>query len=192
MQKKKRVGLVHVYTGEGKGKTTTAVGLALRAAGHNLNVLIIQFLKGGGFSGEVEAFKKFENITITQFGKECPYSENIKSGEIECGNCKDCFLSRKEERDMVDQGLIQAEKAVKSNKFDVIILDEINNTVARKLTSVMRIKKLIKSKKSNIELVLTGRYAPKEFIESADYTTELKRVKHPFTKGLRARYGIDY
>lgn len=192
MQKKKRVGLVHVYTGEGKGKTTTAVGLALRAAGHNLNVLIIQFLKGGGFSGEVEAFKKFENITITQFGKECPYSENIKSGEIECGNCKDCFLSRKEERDMVDQGLIQAEKAVKSNKFDVIILDEINNTVARKLTSVMRIKKLIKSKKSNIELVLTGRYAPKEFIELADYTTELKRVKHPFTKGLRARYGIDY
>ena len=188
----KRLGLVHVYTGEGKGKTTTSMGLAVRAAGHGLNVLILQFLKGGGFSGEVRAFKKFENITIKQFGKECPYSENIKLGEIECGNCKDCFLTRKEERDRVDQGLVQAEKAVKSNKYDVIILDEINNTVARKLTSILRIKKLVKSKKQNIELVLTGRYAPKEFIEIADYVTEMKRVKHPFSKGLRARYGIDY
>ncbi len=192
MPAKKRKGLVHVYTGDGKGKTSTSLGLGLRAAGQGLNVLMVQFLKGGGFSGEVEAAKKLGNFTIKQFGKGCPYSEAMRRGEQECGNCKDCFLTRKEEREMVDEALSLVEKAISSPKYDVIILDEINNTVNRKLTSISRVKTMIQGRKPHIELILTGRGAPQEFIEAADYVTELKRVKHPFTRGLRARYGIDY
>lgn len=181
-----------MYTGDGKGKTSTSVGLGLRAAGQGLNVLMIQFLKGGGFSGEVEGSKKLGNFTIRQFGKDCPYSEAMKKGEHECGNCKDCFLTRKEEKEKVEEALTLAEKAVTSSKYDVVILDEINNTVNRRLTSVVRVKSIIKKRKPHVELILAGRGAPKEFIELADYVTEMKRVKHPFTKGLRARYGIDY
>jgi len=190
--KPKRQGLVHVYTGDGKGKTTTSLGLALRAVGHGLNVYVIQFLKGGGFSGEYDASRDLDRLTIKQFGKPCPYSEKIKNGELECGNCKDCFLTRTQEREKVADALLLAEEIAKSKKYDVLVLDEINNTVSRKLTSVARMKRLIKSKRPDLELILTGRNAPKEFIELADYVTEMKRVKHPFTKGIRARYGIDY
>lgn len=184
--------MVHVYTGDGKGKTTASVGLGFRAAGHGFRVLMIQFLKGGGFSGEFDASQATENFKIIQFGKECPYSDKIKVGEMECENCKDCFLSRKEERERVDEALKLAEKHVSSNKYDVIILDEINNTLARKLTNTQRIKNLIRNKKPEVELILTGRNASKDIIEMSDYVTEMKRVKHPFTKGHRARHGIDY
>ncbi|MFH1055039.1 MAG: cob(I)yrinic acid a,c-diamide adenosyltransferase [Candidatus Altiarchaeota archaeon] len=193
MPKNKRKGLVHVYTGEGKGKTTAAVGLATRAIGHGMSVYMIQFLKGGGHAGEVEAAEKMlPTFKVKQFGKPCPYSEEMKMGGMECGNCKDCFLSRKEEREKVEEALELAEKVVSSGKYDVVILDEINNVLSRKLTSVVRVLKLIKSRKVSVEMVLTGRNAPKELIDEADYVTYMKRIKHPFTKGIRSRYGIDY
>jgi cob(I)alamin adenosyltransferase len=188
----KRKGLIHVYTGDGKGKTSTAVGLGFRACGQGLKVFMIQFLKGGGFSGEVDASKKINNFIIRQYGKDCPYSENMKKGEQECGNCKDCFLTRKEEKEKVEEALLLAEKIAKSTKYDVLILDEINNTLSRRLTSLSRIKSIIKKRRPHMEIILTGRNAPQEIIELADYATDLKRIKHPFTKGLRARYGIDY
>ena len=193
MTKKKRVGLVHVYTGDGKGKTTSSIGLAVRAVGHGMTVYMIQFLKGGGHAGEVEAAEKMlTNFKIKQFGKPCPYSQEMKKGSMECGNCKDCFLTRQEEKEKVDEGLDLAEKILKSGRYDLVILDEINNAMNRKLASVARVSKLINSKKSNVELVLTGRNAPKEIIDAADYVTFMKRIKHPFSKGIRARYGIDY
>jgi len=193
MPKNKRVGLVHVYTGDGKGKTTASVGLATRAVGHGMSVYMIQFLKGGGHAGEVEAAEKMlSTFKIKQFGKSCPYSEEMKKGTLECGNCKDCFLTRKEEKEKVEEALDLAEKTVSSGKYDVVILDEINNTMHRKLASVSRVLKIIHSRKPHVELVLTGRNAPKEVIEVADYVTIMKRVKHPFSKGIRSRYGIDY
>jgi cob(I)alamin adenosyltransferase len=192
MPEKKRKGLVHVYTGDGKGKTSAAIGLGLRASGQGLTVYMIQFLKGGGFSGEVASSAKLGNFTIKQFGKECPYSERMKKGEIECGNCKDCFLTRKEEKEKVDEALDLAEKISSTGKYDVLILDEINNTLARKLASITRMKNIIKNRKPHVEIILTGRNAPNDLIELADYVTNLKRIKHPFTKGMRARYGIDY
>jgi cob(I)alamin adenosyltransferase len=193
MSKNNRLGLVHVYTGDGKGKTTTSVGTGLRAVGHDMTVFMIQFLKGGGHAGEVVAAEKMlPNFKIKQFGKPCPYSEEMRKGTMECGNCKDCFLTRKEEREKVEEALELAEKTVKSGKYDVVILDEINNAVSRKLTSVSRVLKLISLKKNHVELILTGRNAPKEIIEAADYVTYMKRVKHPFTRGIRSRYGIDY
>lgn len=193
MPKKKRIGLVHVYTGDGKGKTTASVGLGLRATGHGMSVYMIQFLKGGGHAGEVVACEKFlPTFKVKQFGKSCPYSEEMKRGSMECDNCKDCFLSRKEERERVAEALELAEKAVGSGKYDVVILDEVNNVVSRKLAPVSRVLKILNSKKPHVEVVLTGRNAPKEFMEAADYYTVMKRVKHPFMKGMRSRYGIDY
>jgi cob(I)alamin adenosyltransferase len=193
MPRKTRVGLVHVYTGDGKGKTTVSLGIALRAIGHGLSVYMIQFLKGGGHAGEVEvAEKMLPRFKIRQFGKPCPYSEEMRKGTIDCGNCRDCFLTRKEEREKVGEALDLAEKIVKSGKYDVVILDEVNNAVSRKLTSVSRILKLIKSRRSSVELILTGRNAPQEVINTADYVTVMKKVKHPFNKGVRVRFGIDY
>jgi cob(I)alamin adenosyltransferase len=193
MPKKRRVGLIHVYTGDGKGKTTSSVGLGLRAVGHDMSVFMIQFLKGGGHAGEVVAAEKMlPNFKVKQFGKSCPYSEEMRKGSMECGNCKDCFLTRKEEREKVEEAIELAEKTVKSGKYDVVILDEVNNAVSRKLVSVVRVLKLIALKKPHVELILTGRNAPKELVEAADYVTYMKRVKHPFTKGIRSRYGIDY
>ena len=192
MPNRKRTGLVHIYTGDGKGKTSTSLGLGLRASGHGLKVLMIQFLKGGGHVGEVEAVKNIPDFTIRQFGKPCPYSEEMRKGSMECGNCKDCFLTRAEEKEKVNEALTLAEKMTTTNKYDVIILDEINNVLNRKLAPVSRVKKLIKKRKPHIELILTGRNAPPELIDDADYITQLKKIKHPFTKGLRARYGIDY
>jgi cob(I)alamin adenosyltransferase len=193
MPKNRRIGLVHVYTGDGKGKTTSSVGVGLRSVGHNMSVFMIQFLKGGGHAGEVVAAEKMLPLfKVKQFGKPCPYSEEMRNGTMECGNCKDCFLTRKEEKEKVEEALELAEKTVKAGKYDVVILDEINNAVSRKLTSVARILKLIASKKGHVELIFTGRNAPKEIIDAADYVTYMKRVKHPFNKGIRARYGIDY
>ena len=193
MPKKKRVGLVHVYSGDGKGKTTVAVGLALRALGHDMTVYMVQFLKGGGHAGEVIACERFlPNFKVKQFGKPCPYSEQMKQGSMDCGNCKDCFLSRREEKEKVSEALDLAEKIVKSGKYDVVFLDEVNNALNRKLAPLSRVLKLIKSRKSSVELVLTGRNAPQELIELADYATIMRKIKHPFTKGVRSRYGVDY
>jgi len=191
--KKKRPGLVHVYTGNGKGKTTAALGLALRAIGHGYSAYMIQFLKGGRHIGELLASEdKIKNLTIKQFGKICPYSEEMMNGAIECGNCKDCFLSREEEALKAKEALEFARKTIKSKRYGLVILDEINNTVDKKFLQVEDVIKLIKEKPKEVELVLTGRNAPKEFITLADYATEMKEVKHPFNKGIRVRCGIDY
>jgi cob(I)alamin adenosyltransferase len=154
---------------------------------------MIQFLKGGGHAGEVVACEKFLPLfKVRQFGKACPYSEAMKDGRMECDNCKDCFLTRKEEKEKVEEALDLAEKTVKSGKYDLVILDEVNNAVSRKLAPLSRVVKIITSKKPHVELILTGRNAPKELLDLADYATVMKRVKHPFTKGVRSRYGIDY
>ncbi len=188
----KRNGLVHVYTGDGKGKTTAAVGLGLRAVGHGFSVYMIQFLKGGKIAGEVVAAGTLPDFKVKQFGKPCPYSEEMRKGNMDCGNCKDCFLTRKEEKEKVAEALEVAEKVVKLGKYDVVILDEVNNALSRRLTTVSKVMKLIKSRKPSVELILTGRDAPKEIMDAADYVTVMKKVKHPFTKGVRSRYGIDY
>jgi cob(I)alamin adenosyltransferase len=185
-------GLIHVYTGQGKGKTTVALGLTLRALGHGFNVYIIQFLKGGRHLGELSTVKNFDNLKIKQFGKKCPYSKQMKAGSIDCGNCRDCFLTRKQERERAVEGLKEAEKVIKSGKYDLVVLDEINNTVNKKLVKCEDVLDVLKVKHEKTEVVLTGRNAPKEFIEIADYVTVMEDVKHPFQKGFRVRRGIDY
>ena len=128
-----KLGLVHVYTGNGKGKTTASLGLALRASGHGMKVLIIQFMKGGKHIGELMAIgERLPNIELSQFGKPCTYSDHLKKGLAECGNCRDCFLTEEEEKEKAEAGMRAAEEASKSASYDILILDEINIVLSKR------------------------------------------------------------
>jgi cob(I)alamin adenosyltransferase len=176
MPKLKR-GLVQVYTGRGKGKTSAAFGLALRAIGRGLKVYVIQFIKGGFDYGELYMVDRLPNLTLKAFGRG-KFITKKPPGE------KDIELAEK--------ALALSEEVVKSGEYDVVILDEINVVLNIKLVKIERILELIRNKPTHVELVLTGRYAPNEIIEAADLVTEMREVKHPFNKGYQARKGIEY
>jgi cob(I)alamin adenosyltransferase len=170
-------GLVQVYTGNGKGKTSAAFGLALRATGRGLKVCIIQFIKGGFDYGELYVADKLPGLKLKAFGRGKFVSEKKPD---------------KEDVDLAEEALKTAEEAVKSREYDVIVLDEVNVALNLKLIRTERVLQLIKEKPAQTELVLTGRKAPKEIIETADLVTEMVEVKHPYNKGFKARKGIEY
>ncbi len=170
-------GLVQVYTGNGKGKTSAAFGLALRATGRGLKVCIIQFIKGGFDYGELYVADKLPGLKLKAFGRGKFVSEKKPD---------------KEDVDLAEEALKTAEEAVKSREYDVIVLDEVNVALNLKLIRIERVLQLIKEKPAQTELVLTGRKAPKEIIEAADLVTEMVEVKHPYNKGFKARKGIEY
>lgn len=197
-----RLGLVHVYTGNGKGKTTTGMGMALRAAGQNIKVYVLQFLKGGSYTGEFIAASNFlPNITFKQFGKYCiKEKKQMKlDGTIQyvkedddCGDCRYCFLSDQEEELLAQQALEHAKEIVSSNQYGLIFLDEINVAISKGLIPLNEVVEMIKTKPKSVELVMTGRNAPIEIRDLADYFTEIHEVKHPMHKGTYARRGIEY
>ncbi|MFH1834800.1 MAG: cob(I)yrinic acid a,c-diamide adenosyltransferase [Methanobacteriota archaeon] len=190
---KKGRGLVHVYTGEGKGKTTASMGLALRFLGHGMKVYVIQFLKGGKHIGEYIASKDLlKNFTVRQLGRPCPYSEQMEKGLIDCGNCRHCFETEEKDRQNALKGLKLAEEALTSGKYDLVILDEINVVLNLKHLKVGDVLKLIRRKHSKTNLVLTGRYAPKKIMDAADLVTEMREIKHPMKKGLYGIRGLEY
>lgn len=170
-------GLVQVYTGNGKGKTTAAFGLALRATGRGLKVYIIQFIKGGFDYGELYTVDKLPNLTLKAFGR----------GEFITAKPPD-----KEDVRLAEQALQLAKQTVKSGKYDVIILDEVNVALTLKLIDLEEVLKLIQNKPKHVELVLTGRNAPVQVIDASDYVTEMREVKHPYSKGYQSRKGIEY
>lgn len=184
--------MIQVYTGNGKGKTTASLGLAFRALGHGFNVCMIQFLKGGSYLGEYESAKKFRNFKMKQFGVDCPWSEQLKKGGFNCGSCRYCFDILKADREKVKEAVKAAEQALNSGDYNLVVLDEINNAMHQKLIDTQEIIKLLKNKNKEIEVILTGRNAPKEIIEIADLVTEMKLVKHPMLKGHPSRLGIEY
>ena len=168
-------GLVQVYTGEGKGKTTAALGLALRAAGQDMKVIIIQFVKGGPTCGEHLFVARYHPFEIVQL------------------NTGNSFTQTTEElRPVTEQTLSLAEKTLTEGKYDVVILDEIFAAVNTGLITTAQVLDLMKKKPEKAELVLTGRDAPAEVIQKADLVTEMLVIKHPFTKGIPARRGIEY
>ena len=189
-------GMVHVYTGNGKGKTTSSFGLALRASGHDLRVAVVQFLKASGYSGEVLAARRFvPNIKVFSFGKKCPnaslHEEQIARGSFQ-SFCKECFSTTQEEREEAKEALEYARRLAATNEFDVIILDEVNVALSKSLVSLDEVMELVKNRKPNIELVLTGRNAPQEIIELADFATEMRCIKHVWDAGMPARPGIEF
>ena len=173
-------GLTIVYTGKGKGKTTAALGLALRATGYDKKICMIQFIKGSWHYGEMDSTKKLE-----------PGFEMVAVGKGFVGIIDD--KSPKEDHEKVAKEAIRiSNEKIQSGKYDIVILDEINYAVNLDLISVADVLKLIKSKPDVLDLVLTGNYAKDEIIEIADLVTEMKEIKHPFQKGIKARKGIDF
>ncbi len=169
-------GYVQVYTGNGKGKTTAALGLAIRAAGSGLKVFVAQFIKSGDYS-EIKFLKErvSDRITVEQFG---------------CG----CFVDRKPVESDVEaarKGIEKLRDLLSSGSYDLLILDEANVAIKYDLFSTQDILDMITLKPKNMELVITGRGAPPEIIEKADLVTEMRAVKHYYQKGVQAREGIE-
>ena len=169
-------GCVQVYTGNGKGKTTAALGLALRAMGRGLRVCFFQFIKGGGPYGEHLIADKFY-----------PFLTMIQTGRPGWVNTKDIS----EDRRIAQEALIQSRELLVSGDYDLVVLDEINGAVGFGLIDVEQVLDLIKLRPDCVELVLTGRNAPEQVIESADLVTEMLDVKHYYKAGVQSRAGIE-
>jgi len=173
-------GLTIVYTGKGKGKTTAALGIALRATGYKKKICMIQFIKGSWHYGEMKSSKRLE-----------PEFEMVAIGKGFVGIIDD--KSPKEDHQKIAKEAIKiSNKKIQSGKYDIVILDEVNYAVNLNLISLVDVLDLIKSKPQNVDLVLTGNYAKEEVIEAADLVTEMKEIKHPFQKGIKAKEGIDF
>ncbi|MDC0169609.1 cob(I)yrinic acid a,c-diamide adenosyltransferase [Candidatus Nitrosopelagicus sp.] len=173
-------GLVIVYTGNGKGKTTAALGLAIRAVGYEHKVCMLQFIKGSWHYGEMDSSKKLE-----------PNFELIAIGKGFVGILDD-NSPREEHEKYAAEALRICREKINSGKYNVVILDEVNYAINLGLIDVQEIIKLIKEKPSNLDLVLTGRDVKEEIVELADLVTEMKEIKHPFKSGIKAKKGIDF
>ncbi len=170
-------GYLHVYTGNGKGKTTAALGLAFRAAGHGFQTYVAQFLKGQP-TGEIEAAKRLGPlIRIEQFGREGFITIKDGPGDEDVTRAK--------------AGLAKALEAMLSGEYRIVVLDEVNTAVHFKILPEEEVLDLIDRRPAEVELVLTGRYAPASFIDRADLVTEMKEVKHYFGQGVKAREGVE-
>lgn len=190
-------GLVEIYTGDSKGKTTASLGLALRAAGHGFKVYIIQFMKGTSYYGELYSVQRlFPSIQIRQYGRSCPYEALIKNGEKECTGCGQCFVQKGaaaiEDFEMAELAMKHASEIIKSDLYDVVILDEIINALDFGLLKLTEVTELLDSKPDLVEIIMTGRNAPQTLVERVDLVTEMKMIKHPFDKGIQARRGVEY
>ena len=169
-------GYIHIYTGPGKGKTTAAIGLGMRAAGSGMKVHMIQFMKGRRYS-ELESIDKIPNFSFVQHGRD-EFVNKEKPEKIDI--------------DLAKKGFVHAKDVIKKGTYDMVILDEINVAVDFNLIDVHNVIKLIEEKPEELELVLTGRYAHPELTRCADYVTEMLEIKHPYQQGVEARKGVDF
>lgn len=170
-------GLVQVYTGEGKGKTTAAIGTVLRALGNDLKVCIIAFMKAGQPSGEWNILSMLPNFSIQRFGSG-PFvnPDNVTP----------------KDREEASMGLAAARQAILGGEYDLVVLDEVNVAMAWKLIELDEVIRLIEDRPPNVEIILTGRGADKEIVKMADIVTEMLNIKHPYNEGITARRGIEY
>jgi cob(I)alamin adenosyltransferase len=177
LAQKTNKGLVQVFTGNGKGKTTAAVGTIVRAAGHGFKVCLISFMKGAYAYGEYKTLSGLPNVVIEQYGLR-KFTDPSKINPAE--------------KEQSKAALECALKAVTSGEYDLVVLDEVNVAVCYNLIGLDTIIGLIRDKLPHVELILTGRYADPKILELADLVTEMVKVKHPFDAGIKARKGIEY
>ena len=172
-------GLIHIYTGDGKGKTTAALGLAVRAAGRNKRILLVQFFKGGD-SGELHTLKDIPNMTVLRLAKRY-------------GFYKDWTEKQKSEvyREHTDL-LCKAIQQAQDGACDLLILDEVISAYQHSTLDRAALAAFLENKPRSLELVLTGRNAPEQFIAMADYVTEMRKIKHPYESGTAAREGVEF
>ncbi|HVP44243.1 MAG TPA: cob(I)yrinic acid a,c-diamide adenosyltransferase [Terriglobales bacterium] len=174
-----RRGLIIVNTGPGKGKTTAAMGTALRAVGSGMKVLMLQFLKGSWHYGELDAVKAFgDNFVMKQMGR----------GFVKVGGAE----TDPEDIKMVEEAWNEARAAILSGQWDLVILDEINYAIGYKMLDPAKVAETLKQKPEAVHVILTGRNAHPSIVEIADTVTEMKQVKHAYEKGVMAQRGIEY
>lgn len=174
MSEKRRKGLIQIYTGDGKGKTTAALGLAIRATGHGMKVGIVQFLKGEP-CGEHFFVSRYHSFDIVQISDGDGFTKPRERLSVE-----------------VQQTLAYAEEQMLNGRYDLLILDEIFIAIHKGLISTKQVLGILEKKPEPVELVLTGRYAPLAIAQRADLITNMRMIKHPFEKGVNARVGIEY
>ncbi|MCK5783290.1 MAG: cob(I)yrinic acid a,c-diamide adenosyltransferase [Desulfobacterales bacterium] len=166
---------VQIYTGDGKGKTTAAIGLAVRAAGHGMKTYIGQFMKRQHY-GELTSLQHIPGITVEQYGDiQCIHREEVEQKHI----------------DQAVNGLARASETMCSDQYDIIVLDEINVAIWFGLLHIKDVLKFLEKRPENVEVILTGRRAPRELIEHADLVSEMNEIKHYYTDGVQARNGIE-
>ncbi len=170
-------GLVHIYTGDGKGKTTSALGLGLRALGHGARVTVIQFMKGWENYGELTEASKIEGLKIIQTGRP----DYVYKGK-----------EQPKDYEEAERGMEAARTVMKDGSCDMLILDEINVALAYGLVRMSDVIQLILNKPEGLELILTGRGMHEELIGLADVVTEMREVKHPYSLGVSARKGVEF
>lgn len=171
-------GLVQVYTGDGKGKTTAAFGQCLRAAGAGLRTVVLQFLKAGGVTSELKSANRLcPNLEVRQLGRSMSFITGTPSPE-------DIENAR--------QSWAQARAVVLSGEYDLVVLDELNVVLDLEMVSIDDVIECLKRRPRHVEVILTGRKAPAEIVDFADLVTEMRCVKHPYEKGVPARLGIEY
>ncbi|MFC2159768.1 cob(I)yrinic acid a,c-diamide adenosyltransferase [Actinomycetota bacterium] len=174
-------GQVIINTGGGKGKTTAALGLALRSAGHGYKVLILQFIKDAWKTGESKITERlWPEIEMEQLGKGFI---KVEDGKLQI---------TEKDRENAEESLKYAQEKINSGKYDMIILDEINNLIAYGLVDLQKVLDIIRERPKGLNLVLTGRGAPDELIEIADTVSEIREIKHAYNKGIKAKKGIEY
>lgn len=170
-------GLIQIFTGDGKGKTTAALGATVRAAGQGLRVYYVIFMKGDYPYGEWNTLSGLPNVDMARFGfRDFTDPANVKPAE----------------KEQARQALAAAREAMLSGNYDIVVLDEVNIAVAWKLVGLDEVIKLIEDKPQNVELILTGRYADKELVKRADLVTECLKIKHPYDDGVGVRRGIEF
>lgn len=177
---KKRLarGLVQVYTGDGKGKTTAALGQCVRAVGAGLRAVMLQFIKAGNVTSELRSAERLgPDLEIRQLGHSLSFIQGRPSAD-------DIASARK--------AWAEAEIAISSGDYDIVVLDEINVVLDLRMVSCAEVISCLERRPSHVEVILTGRGAPNEIIEAADLVTEMRCVKHPYDKGIAARKGIEY
>ncbi|TET21741.1 MAG: cob(I)yrinic acid a,c-diamide adenosyltransferase [Candidatus Cloacimonadota bacterium] len=171
------LGLIQVFTGDGKGKTTAALGEALRACGHGFKVLVVQFMKGDIRYGEFNIAPKLPNFELRQFG----LPTFVKRGEP---SAEDLRLAR--------EGFEFAKSAIQSKAYDMVILDELNVAIDYGLIKLEDVLAFLKDRPEGVEIIITGRNAPKQIIEIADLVSKIEEIKHPYQKGILGRKGVEW
>ena len=171
--------MIHIYYGDGKGKTTAAAGLAVRAAGSNMKVMFVKFLKTE-FSGERNILKSLDNVTVTSCPLELKFTFDMTDAE-------------KQQTSVLFRGIFErSATAALAERYDMIVLDEVFDVIKEGMLSEAQVLEFITNAPNSIEIVMTGHNPPERFIDEADYVTEMKKIKHPFDKGLTGRIGIEF
>src|SRR5438270_476515 len=178
---RERRGLTIVYTGDGKGKTTAAVGLTVRAAGNKMRVLFVQFIKGSWKSGEREILRGLPNVEVAVTGRGFTIEE-----------LRDPRIPMQAHHDAAATGWALARQAIEQGLYDVVVLDEILGAVNANLVPIREVLETIRSRPPSLHLVLTGRGAPPELIALADLVSEVQPIKHPYEQGIPAQRGIEF